>query len=97
MCGGGGGGGGLGALTGVLQGGGQIGQNALSTRLIYSPPPSRPKLKKPPQIDPAEQQRRADLAERIRRQRAVGGFGFEDTIKTSPLGLTGPGKQTLGA
>ncbi len=62
--------------------------------------PDIPRVKKPPTLDPAEAERKAREAERIRRLRARGGFGFSDTRKSGSLGLSeqgnAPQKTLLG-
>lgn len=66
--------------------------------------PDNPRVKKPPKVDLAEQERRAAEAERIRRVRAASGFSFFDSRLTGPLGVTsfggsggGQQKKLLGS
>ena len=59
--------------------------------------PDVPSVKKPPVVDPEEQRRRAELAQRVRQQRIQGRQGHSANIKTSPLGVTAAGtSQILG-
>lgn len=51
--------------------------------------PDRPKVKKPPTLDPAEQERRSQEAARVRRVQAGAGLSFFDTRVTGALGIPG--------
>jgi hypothetical protein len=60
--------------------------------------PDIPKVKLPKTISPAEKQRLAREKARVQSIRARGGQGFQDTIRTSPLGTPPPpptGGRTL--
>lgn len=56
--------------------------------------PDRPRVKKPPVIDPAEQERRSQEAARVRRVQAGAGLSFFDTRITGALGIPGGGSSS---
>jgi len=79
------------AVYGPIFGGGAFVTGALA--------PNAPGYKKPPKpIDEGEERRRALEAARLRRLRALGGFGLSDTKLTGALGTPGgsTAPQTLG-
>ena len=58
--------------------------------------PDRPKVKKPPVLDPAEQERRSQEAARVRRVQAGAGLSFFDTRVTGALGIPGDSGKPAG-
>ena len=59
---------------------------------VPEPPPVEP----PPDPEEEEKEKNAREAARRRKIRSKGAFGFSDTVKTGPLGITGDGGQTSG-
>jgi len=49
--------------------------------------PDKPKLKKAPDLDPADARAQAEAAAERRKRRSIGAFGVTDTFKTGPQGV----------